>query len=73
MTDRLSATDAAFLYSEDATTPMHVGGVVILHPSGSFDFQRVLELVASRLVPGTPVPAEGAVRARPAGPPGVDR
>jgi WS/DGAT/MGAT family acyltransferase len=49
MSDRLSPTDAAFLYSEDATTPMHVGGVVILHPTGGFDFQRVVELVASRL------------------------
>ena len=34
MTDRLSATDAAFLYAEDAGTPMHVGGVVILEPDG---------------------------------------
>jgi WS/DGAT/MGAT family acyltransferase len=49
MSDRLSPTDAAFLYAEDATTPMHVGGVVILRPTGSFDFQRVVELVASRL------------------------
>ena len=32
MTDRLSATDASFLYAEDAGTPMHVGGVVILKP-----------------------------------------
>lgn len=49
MTDRLSPTDAAFLYSEDATTPMHVGGVVVLHPTGGFDYRRVLELVNSRL------------------------
>ncbi|GAA1997833.1 wax ester/triacylglycerol synthase family O-acyltransferase [Nakamurella flavida] len=32
MTDRLSATDAAFLQAEDASTPMHVGGVAILEP-----------------------------------------
>lgn len=50
MTDRLSATDAAFLYAEDASTPMQVGGVVILQPEpGSFDYQRVIELVAARL------------------------
>ena len=49
MTDRLSPTDVAFLYSEDATTPMHVGGVVVLNPPGAFDFQRILQLVSSRL------------------------
>jgi len=50
MTDRLSATDAAFLYAEDSLTPMHVGGVAILQPeSGSFDYQHIVDLIASRL------------------------
>ncbi len=50
MTDRLSATDAAFLYAEDASTPMHVGGAVILQPEpGTFDYQRIVELISARL------------------------
>ena len=49
MADRLSATDAAFLYGEDAATPMHVGGVVILDPGEGFDFADVVELIRSRL------------------------
>jgi len=49
VTDRLSATDAAFLYSEDATAPLHVGGVVLLEPRGEFDYQRVVDLVWQRL------------------------
>jgi diacylglycerol O-acyltransferase / wax synthase len=49
MTDRLSATDAAFLYGEDASTPMHVGGVVVLAPDPGFDYQRVVELIGARL------------------------
>jgi diacylglycerol O-acyltransferase len=50
MTDRLSATDAAFLYSEDTSTPMHVGGVVILQPApGTFDYQQVVDLIGARL------------------------
>ncbi|GGL85897.1 WS/DGAT/MGAT family O-acyltransferase [Nakamurella endophytica] len=52
MTDRLSATDAAFLYAEDATTPMHVGGVVVLEPPSEaepIDYHRIVELLESRL------------------------
>ncbi len=50
MTDRLSATDAAFLYGEDASTPMHVGGVVILQPEpGTFCYEQIVDLIASRL------------------------
>jgi WS/DGAT/MGAT family acyltransferase len=49
VTDRLSPTDAAFLYAEDATTPMHVGGVVVLRPDGEFDYQRIIGLIADRL------------------------
>ncbi|MET3803700.1 WS/DGAT/MGAT family acyltransferase [Nakamurella sp. UYEF19] len=50
MTDRLSANDAAFLYAEDASTPLHVGGVVILEPEpGTFDYQEVVDLISARL------------------------
>lgn len=50
MTDRLSATDAAFLYSEGASNPAHVGGVVILQPRpGSFGYQQVVDLISTRL------------------------
>ncbi len=49
MTDRLSAADAGFLYVEDAATPMHVGGVVLLEPVGPFDYGSLVALIQSRL------------------------
>lgn len=58
MTDRLSATDAAFLYAEDSSTPLHVGGVVILDPAAqesesaarrAFSYTEIVELIESRL------------------------
>ncbi|SHG45954.1 WS/DGAT/MGAT family O-acyltransferase [Streptoalloteichus hindustanus] len=50
MPDRLSALDASFLYLEDSTTPMHVGGVAVLSPPRSgFDYERVLALIERRL------------------------
>lgn len=50
MADRLSALDAAFLYLEDATTPMHVGGVVVLRrPKSGFDYDRLVALIEQRL------------------------
>ncbi len=52
MTDRLSATDASFLYAEDAGTPMHVGGVAILkpHPDGQeIAYTEIAALIESRL------------------------
>ena len=32
MTDRLSALDVSFLYMEEPTTPMHVGGLLVFQP-----------------------------------------
>ena len=32
MTSRLSALDASFLFLEDASTPMHAGGVAVFAP-----------------------------------------
>ncbi len=61
MPERLSATDAAYLYAETPNTPQHVGGVVILDPGApstagapqdsarSFDYQDIVELIESRL------------------------
>lgn len=50
MVDRLTPLDASFLYLEEATTPMHTGGVAVFAPpDGSFDTSRLSELVASRL------------------------
>jgi diacylglycerol O-acyltransferase / wax synthase len=55
MPPRLSALDASFLYLEQPTTPMHVGGVSIFRrprppgPSGGFDYERLVELIEQRL------------------------
>lgn len=55
MPPRLSALDASFLYLEQPTTPMHVGGVSIFRrprpsgPSGGFDYDRLVELIEQRL------------------------
>ncbi|WP_199439439.1 WS/DGAT/MGAT family O-acyltransferase [Umezawaea beigongshangensis] len=50
MPDRLSALDASFLYLEDSTTPMHVGGVAVFRrPRTGFDYDRLVELIEQRL------------------------
>ncbi len=49
MTDRLSPADAGFLYTEDAATPMQVGGVVILQPERPFDYTQIVALIEARL------------------------
>ncbi|MDP1878794.1 MAG: wax ester/triacylglycerol synthase family O-acyltransferase [Actinomycetota bacterium] len=47
---RLSALDASFLYMEDATTPMHAGGVAIFSPPpGGFDHERLVRLIRQRI------------------------
>src|SRR3954468_15882560 len=48
--DRLSAVDASFIYLEDQTTPMHVGGVAVFRrPRGGFDYDEFVDLIAHRL------------------------
>jgi WS/DGAT/MGAT family acyltransferase len=48
--ERLTALDASFLYLEDADTPMHVGGVLVLDcPSGVLDHEALVDLVRARL------------------------
>jgi WS/DGAT/MGAT family acyltransferase len=50
MSHRLSALDASLLYLEDATTPMHIGGVAIFRrPRAGFDYERLLGLIEQRL------------------------
>jgi diacylglycerol O-acyltransferase / wax synthase len=50
MPHRLSALDASLLYLEDATTPMHIGGVAIFRrPRTGFDYEQLLALVEQRL------------------------
>jgi WS/DGAT/MGAT family acyltransferase len=50
MPDRLSALDASFLYLEDATTPMHIGGVAVFRrPRSGFDYDRLVDLIEQRL------------------------
>ena len=50
MPDRLSALDASFLYLEQPTTPMHVGGVAVFRrPRAGFDYERLVDLIEQRL------------------------
>lgn len=50
MPPRLSALDASFLYLEQPTTPMHVGGVsVFRRPKAGFDYDRLVELIEQRI------------------------
>ena len=50
MPERLSALDASLLYLEDATTPMHVGGVAVFRrPRSGFDHDRLISLIEQRL------------------------
>jgi WS/DGAT/MGAT family acyltransferase len=51
ISDRLSPLDVSFLYIEEATTPMHVGGVAVFQPpSTGFDYERLVNLVRQRIV-----------------------
>lgn len=50
MTDRLSALDVSFLYMEEPTTPMHVGGLAVFQPpSEGFDYDRLVQLIEERI------------------------
>ncbi|WP_018682326.1 WS/DGAT/MGAT family O-acyltransferase [Actinokineospora enzanensis] len=50
MPDRLSALDASFLYLEEETTPMHVGGLAVFRrPRSGFDYDGLVALIARRL------------------------
>ena len=50
MPDRLSPLDASFLYLEEPTTPMHVGGVCTFQtPDSGFDYERLITLISDRI------------------------
>ncbi|HZB50389.1 MAG TPA: wax ester/triacylglycerol synthase domain-containing protein, partial [Mycobacteriales bacterium] len=50
MTDRLSALDVSFLYLEEPTTPMHVGGLAVFQPpEEGFDYDRLVSLIEDRI------------------------
>ena len=50
MPDRLSPLDVSFLYLESDTTPMHVGGVVLLEPPPEgFDYDRLVRIITDRI------------------------
>jgi diacylglycerol O-acyltransferase / wax synthase len=50
MPSRLSALDASFLYLEQPTTPMHVGGVAVFRrPRSGFDYDGLVELIEQRI------------------------
>jgi WS/DGAT/MGAT family acyltransferase len=46
----MSALDASFLFMEDASTPMHAGGVAVFTPpAGGFDHERLVRLIRQRI------------------------
>ncbi|MGZ4591768.1 MAG: WS/DGAT/MGAT family O-acyltransferase [Actinomycetes bacterium] len=50
MADRLSPLDVSFLYFEEPTTPMHVGGVAVFQaPEHGFDYDRLVDLITDRI------------------------
>lgn len=50
MADRLSPLDVSFLYFEEPTTPMHVGGVAVFQaPKDGFDYDRLVDLISDRI------------------------
>ncbi len=50
MPDRLSPLDVSFLYMEEPTTPMHVGGVAVFEqPEDGFDYDRLVHLIRERI------------------------
>ncbi len=50
MADRLSSLDTSFLHLEDATTPMHVGSVMVFDaPEGGFDYESLVRLISQRI------------------------
>ena len=50
MVERLSPLDVSFLYLEEPTTPMHVGGVAVFQaPDGGFDHDQLVSLIQERI------------------------
>jgi WS/DGAT/MGAT family acyltransferase len=49
MADRLSPLDASFLFVEESTTPMHVGGLMTFDTTPAFDADRFVAQIGERL------------------------
>lgn len=52
MVDRLTSLDASFLYMEESTTAMHVGGVLLFDPPADgkgFEYDHLVELIGERM------------------------
>lgn len=50
MPDRLSSTDATFLYLEDSSPALHAGAVLVFDaPEEGFDYETLLTLVGNRI------------------------
>jgi len=49
MADRLSPLDASFLFVEESTTPMHVGGLMTFDNTPGFDADRFVVQIGERL------------------------
>lgn len=49
MPDRLSPLDVSFLYLEEPTTPMHVGGLAIFAAGDGFDHETLVGLIEQRI------------------------
>ena len=49
MADRLSPLDASFLFVEESTTPMHVGGLMTFDDTPAFDADRFVAQIGERL------------------------
>ncbi|HEX7354297.1 MAG TPA: wax ester/triacylglycerol synthase family O-acyltransferase [Mycobacteriales bacterium] len=50
-TERLSPLDVSFLYLEEPTTPMHVGGVAVFSPPSDapVDYERIVSIIEERI------------------------
>ena len=63
--DRLSPLDVSFLYFEEPTTPMHVGGVAVFQaPEGGFDHDRLVDLICDADRVRAALPPAGPLGAR---------
>jgi diacylglycerol O-acyltransferase len=50
LAERLNPLDVSFLYFEESTTAMHVGGVALFEaPEAGFDYNQLVELINRRL------------------------
>ncbi|HEX4901469.1 MAG TPA: wax ester/triacylglycerol synthase domain-containing protein [Acidimicrobiales bacterium] len=46
---RMAGSDAVFLSAETPTWHQHVGGIVLLEPSDTFSYERIVDVVRHRI------------------------